>query len=35
MVQYVIYVQWPNDAHAMVRDEVLPTTLRLRPSEAP
>jgi hypothetical protein len=29
------YVQWPNDARAMVRDEVLATTLRLRPSEAP
>jgi hypothetical protein len=25
------YVQWPNDARAMVRDEVLPTTLRLHP----
>jgi hypothetical protein len=29
------YVQWPNDARAMVRDEALPTTLRLHPSEAP
>lgn len=28
------YVQWPKDARAMVRDEVLPTTLRLHPSEA-
>jgi hypothetical protein len=28
------YVQWPNDARAMVRDEVLATTLRLRPAEA-
>jgi hypothetical protein len=28
------YVQWPNDARAMVRDEVLPTTLRLHPAEA-
>ena len=28
------YVQWPNDARAMVRDEVLGTTLRLQPSEA-
>jgi hypothetical protein len=28
------YVQWPNDARAMVRDEVLPTTLRLHPTEA-
>jgi hypothetical protein len=27
------YVQWPNDARAMVRDEVLATTLRLQPSE--
>jgi hypothetical protein len=29
------YVQWPNDARAMVRDEVLATTLRLHPIEAP
>ena len=29
------YAQWPNDAHAMVRDEVLATTLRLRPAKAP
>jgi hypothetical protein len=29
------YMQWPNDARAMVRDEVLPTTLRLHPTEAP
>jgi hypothetical protein len=29
------YVRWPNDARAMVRDEVLPTTLRLHPTEAP
>jgi len=29
------YAQWPNDAQAMVRDEVLPTTLRLHPTEAP
>lgn len=29
------YVQWPNDARAMVRDEVLETTLRLHPIEAP
>ena len=29
------YVQWPNDARAMVRDEVLSTTLRLRPAETP
>jgi hypothetical protein len=28
------YVQWPNDARAMVRDEVLATTLRLHPTEA-
>jgi hypothetical protein len=28
------YVRWPNDARAMVRDEVLPTTLRLHPAEA-
>lgn len=28
------YVQWPDDARAMVRDEVLETTLRLHPSEA-
>ena len=28
------YVQWPNDARAMVRDEVLETTLRLQPIEA-
>jgi hypothetical protein len=28
------YVQWPNDARAMVRDEVLGTTLRLHPTEA-
>jgi hypothetical protein len=28
------YVQWPNDARAMVRDEVLGTTLCLQPSEA-
>ena len=28
------YVQWPNDARAMVRDEVLATTLRLEPIEA-
>jgi hypothetical protein len=29
------YVQWPNDARAMVRDEVLATTLRLQPTESP
>jgi len=29
------YAQWPNDARAMVRDEVLVTTLRLRPAKAP
>jgi hypothetical protein len=29
------YVRWPNDARAMVRDEVLATTLRLQPTEAP
>jgi hypothetical protein len=29
------YARWPNDARAMVRDEVLRTTLRLRPTEAP
>ena len=29
------YVQWPNDARAMVRDEVLQATLRLQPVEAP
>jgi len=29
------YVQWPNDARAMVREDVLPTTLRLHPTEAP
>ena len=29
------YVQWPNDARAMVRNEVLRTTLRLHPTEAP
>jgi hypothetical protein len=29
------YVQWPNDARAMVRDEVLATTLRLEPIESP
>jgi hypothetical protein len=29
------YVQWPNDARAMVRDEVLATTLCLQPSKAP
>jgi len=28
------YVQWPNDARAMVREDVLPTTLRLHPTEA-
>jgi hypothetical protein len=28
------YVQWPDDARAMVRDEVLTTTLRLHPAEA-
>ncbi|MFL5805375.1 MAG: DUF2255 family protein [Roseiflexaceae bacterium] len=28
------YVQWPNDSRAMVREEVLPTTLRLQPAEA-
>jgi hypothetical protein len=28
------YVQWPNDARAIVRDEVLATTLRLQPIEA-
>jgi hypothetical protein len=28
------YVQWPNDARAMVREEVLPTTLHLQPIEA-
>jgi len=27
------YVQWPNDARAMVRDEVLATTLHLHPAE--
>jgi hypothetical protein len=27
------YVQGPKDAHAMVRDEVLATTLRLHPAE--
>jgi hypothetical protein len=27
------YVQWPKDARAMVRDEVLATTLRLHPAE--
>ena len=27
------YVQWPNDARAMVREDVLPTTLRLQPIE--
>jgi len=26
------YVRWPNDARAMVRDEVLETTMRLQPS---
>jgi hypothetical protein len=26
------YPQWPNDARAMVRDEVLATTLRLHPA---
>ncbi len=26
------YPQWPNDARAMVRDEVLPTTLHLHPA---
>jgi hypothetical protein len=25
------YARWPNDARAMVRDEVLATTLRLQP----
>ena len=29
------YARWPNDARAMVRDEVLATTLRLRPAETP
>ena len=28
------YVQWPDDARAMVRDEVLATTLCLHPAEA-
>ena len=28
------YARWPNDARAMVRDEVLETTLRLQPAEA-
>jgi hypothetical protein len=27
------YAQWPSDAHAMVREEVLATTLRLHPAE--
>src|SRR3954447_10993210 len=26
------HVRWPNDARAMVRDEVLETTIRLQPS---
>ena len=29
------YARWPNDARAMVRDDVLQATLRLRPTEAP
>jgi hypothetical protein len=28
------YVKWPDDARAMVRDDVLMTTLRLHPAEA-
>jgi hypothetical protein len=27
------YARWPNDARAMVRDEVLMTTLRLQPAK--